>query len=228
MNVKIKTVFGELAFNMTQENALALISTAARYAEAYAVDEGVATDKRNDALPALAFAADAIAKMAIPPTHLNTKKEPNAPPSEKPAPKNRLESLFGAKADWKLPTAPAPEKEDAESGEETEPKTDGYKGFMYVECEQCGTVKGFCVKQPITYHKCECGHKTELHNLRPAHVKCECGSRFLYHTNIQSESFTINCLHCSSPVDMELGSKGTAFVTVAFSEMYKQRGTKKR
>lgn len=231
MNVKIKTVFGELAFNMTQENALALISTAARYAEAYADDEGVATDKRNDALPALAFAADAIAKMAIPPIPLNTKKEPNAPPSEKPATKSRLESLFGAKADWKLPDAPvdapAP-KEEPESGEESEPKTEGYKGFMYVECEQCGVRKGFCVKQHITFHKCECGHKTELHDLRAAHVKCECGRKFTYRTNLQSEEFTMECLHCGSPVDMELGSKGTAFVTVAFSEMYKQRGTKKR
>lgn len=224
MNVKIKTVFGELSFNMTQEDALSLISTAAKYANDFGNAED--TTKRNDALPALAYAADAIAKMAIPPIQLGTEKEPNAPPSEKPAPKSRLESLFGEKADWKLPTTPEAPKEEAESDTEAEPQT--YKGFMYVECEKCGVLKGFCVKQPITYHKCECGHKTELRNLRPALVKCECNSKFKYHTNIQSESFTINCLHCGSPVDMELGSKSNAFVSVAFSEMYKQKGTKKR
>lgn len=225
MNVKIKTVFGELSFNMTQDNALSLISTAARYAETYVDVDG--TNKRVDALPALAYAADAIAKMAIPPIHLNTEKEQNAPPVEKPAPKSRVEALFGAKADWKLPPAPAPVK-GTESGTETEPEPEKYKGFLYVECEECGALKGFCIKHPIDVHKCECGHYTRLHNLRAAHVKCECGHNFKYNTNIQSDAFTINCLHCGSPVDMELGSKSNAFVSIAFSEMYKQKGTKKR
>lgn len=225
MNVKIKTVYGELQFSMSNENALALISTAIGYSKEYADSDATDADKRNDALPALAYAADAIAKMAIPPIPLNGEKKPNAPPEEKPAPKSRLEKLFGEKADWKMPTESSP-KEDTESGAEDEPEE--YRGFMYVECEKCGTRKGFCVKSPITYHKCECGHETKLHGLRPAHVKCECNSRFTYSTNIQSGEFTINCLNCGSPVDMELGSKSTAFVSVAFSEMYKQRGTKKR
>lgn len=226
MNVKIKTVFGELSFNMTQDNALSLISMATRYANGY--EEADGTDQRNDALPALAYAADAIAKMAIPPMPLNTEKKQNAPPAEKPATKSRLESLFGAKADWKMPTEPAApaHKEDTANGAEEKPE--GYKGFLYIECEECRVLKGFCVKQPITHYKCECGHKTELHDLLPVHVKCECNSKFLYHTNIQCDAFTIECLHCGSPVDMELGGKGTAFVTVAFSEMYKQKGTKKR
>ena len=221
MNVKIKTVYGELSFTMTQENALALISTATKYSSEYA--DG--TDPRNDMIDALAYATATAAKIEKP---ANTKKEPNAPPTEKPTAKSRLESLFGAKSDWKIPEQPsaAPEPtKDTESVAEEE--TDGYKGFLYVECEECGTIKGFCVKRPIAYHKCECGHETKLTDLLPAHVKCECNSRFTYHTNIQGDAFTIDCLHCSSPVDMELNGKGTAFVTVAFSEMYKQRGSKK-
>lgn len=223
MNVKIKTVYGELSFNMTHQKALTLISTAVEYSEEYANSDVTDPDKRNDALPALAYAADAISKMAIPPMHLNGEKEPNAPPEEKPSPKSRLEKLFGEKAEWKMPAAPT---NDTESGADEEPEE--YRGFLYVECEKCGVHKGFCVKSPITYHKCECGHETKLHGLRPAHVKCECNSRFKYYTNIQSEAFTIACLHCGSPVDMELGGKRTAFVTVAFSEMYKQRGTQKK
>lgn len=221
MNVKIKTVFGELSFNMTQDNVLSLITTATKYASEYQSADG--TDQRNDALPALAYAADAIANMSIPPILLNTEKKQNAPPEEKPAPKSRVESLFGAKADWKLPTDTA-----ADTAPTEEPEPEKYKGFLYIACEECGVVKGFCVKHPIDAHQCECGHVTMLHNLRAAHVRCECNSRFTYQTNIQGDSFTMACLHCGSPVDMELGSKGTAFVTVAFSEMYKQHGTKKR
>lgn len=219
MNVKIKTVYGELSFNMTQDKALALISTAHTYDEAYA-------NERNDALPALALATEALAEVAIPPIPINTKEEPNAPPKEKPAPKSRLESLFGEKAAWKMPkepSAPAPEKETEDGAEPEE-----YKGFLYIECEKCGAIKGFCIKNPITHHKCECGHETELRGLRPAHVRCECNSRFTYSTNLRCESFTIDCLHCGSPVDMELGGKGTAFVTIAFSEMYKKKRRDKR
>ncbi len=226
MNVKIKTVYGELSFNMENADALALISAASKFAEAYAYAYSTDTDQRNDALPALMSAkivADALA-------------DKNESTAKKPATKSRLESIFGKRSEWKLPdkeqtAAPAEATEektapDTEAPVEDEPQT--YQGFMYIECEKCGALKGFCVKQPITYHRCECGHKTELHDLRAAHVKCECGSKFKYHTNIQSNAFTISCLHCDSPVDMELGSKGTAFVTVAFSEMYKQRGSGKR
>lgn len=225
MNVKIKTVFGELSFNMTQDNALALISAATKYAEQCTAE---ADKKRDDMIDALCYGK------SLPPLHLggeavNTEKAPNAPPADSPAPKSRVEKLFGAKADWKLPTdnaaAPAPEK-DTESGAEPEP--DKYQGFLYIECEKCGTLKGFCIKHPIDTYKCECGHVTILHNLLPAHVKCECNRRFKYYTNIQSDAFTIECLNCGSPADMELGGKGTAFVSVAFSEMYKQKGTKKR
>lgn len=219
MNVKIKTVYGELSLNMALDNALALIEAAHKYAEAYATE---AEQKRDDMIDALTY--------AVPSLHIGNKavkgeKESNAPPSEKPAHKSRIESLFGAKADWKLPPATSAPEEITESGADTEPQT--YKGFLYIECEECGTVKGFCIKSPIEYHKCECGHETALRNLRTAHVRCECESNFKYNTNIQRDAFTINCLHCGSPVDMELGGKGKSFVSVAFSEM-KKKGREKR
>lgn len=214
MNVKIKTVYGELSFNMAQSHVIDLIEDAHKYAETYATD----TDTRHDEVDALAYAVAAVP--AIPPLHLGGEavKSEKAP---KPAPKSRLESLFGAKDNWKLPPATSAPVEDTESGAETEPQT--YKGFLYIECEECGVVKGFCVKSPIEYHRCECGHETPLRNLRAAHVRCECDKRFTYNTNIQREEFTINCLHCGSTVDMELGAKGKAFVTVAFSEMRKNK-----
>ena len=211
MNLKIKTVHGELSFNMAMDNALALISTATRYASEY--------DGIDEPPSEILIDAKAMAK-AVAETRVG-----NAPQPPKHEAKSRLESLFGAKNEWKMPAAPEP-AQNAESGEE--PRKEEYKGFLCVECEKCGTIKGFCVKHPIDVHVCECGHGTRLHNLRPAHVKCKCGSRFLYNTNLQVDAFTISCLHCDSPVDMELGAKETAFVSVAFSEMYKQNGTKKR
>lgn len=204
MNVKIKTVYGELSFNMAQSHVIDLIEDAHKYAENYADD----TETRHDEVDALAYAVAAV-------------EPPIKPTPPKPAPKSRLVSLFGAKTDWKLPPAiPAP-VEDTESGADAEPQT--YKGFLYIECEECGAVKGFCIKSPLEYHRCECGHETPLRNLRTAHVRCECESKFKYNTNIQSDAFTINCLNCGSPVDMELGGKGKSFVSVAFSEMRKHR-----
>lgn len=87
------------------------------------------------------------------------------------------------------------------------------RGFLFVKCEACGKVKGFLSRHTLTYYQCECGHKTELHGLRFAHVDCKCGKKYTYITNLQDD-FTIDCLNCGSPVDMEMGAKGTAFVTV--------------
>lgn len=222
MNVKIKTVYGELSFNMATDNALALISTATRFASEYGGTDEPPVEILIDTRAMTKAVAES---RAIPPLTIGEKK---APPPPKPEARSRIEALFGAKDEWKMPakqTAPEP-AQDTESGDE--PRKEEYKGFLYVECEKCGTIKGFCVKHPIDVHVCECGHGTQLHNLRPAHVKCECGHRFLYHTNFQVDAFTIDCLHCGSPVDMELGAKKTAYVAVAFSEMYKERGTQKR
>lgn len=227
MNVKIKTVYGELSFNMSQANALAIIASAHDFARGYVGD---CEDRPHDGIDAVAYAMDAaaIAKAARPVVDNMLKpamRLDDAPAVKKNA--SRLESLFGNRDAWSMPakeTAPEPEPK---ADEEQEGEPESYKGFLYIECEECHAIKGFHVKYPLTYHKCECGHETELRNLRPAHVKCECGYRFTYNTNLQCEEFTIDCLHCGSPVDMELGAKATAFVTVAFSEEYKHRGEKR-
>lgn len=206
MNVKIKTVFGEMSFSMAEDKALSLLGLAISYSH----EDGdvVNTERRNDALPALSYAAEAVAKVA----------EADAGEKQKPmtktAAKSRLEKLFGSKSEWSMPAAQPAPAQDADDRDEEEEES--YKGFLYVECEECKKVKGFCVKQPITYHKCECGHETPLRNLIPAHVKCVCESRFTYNTNLQVSAFTIECLHCGAPVDMELGAKAKAFVTVGW------------
>lgn len=183
MNVQIKTAFGKMFFDMTQDSALALINQATIYANG---------DNNNVAAP--------VGKAA----------EPARPrtddPIKKDAPRSRAETMFGDRNKWDMP---AVGKGNAERPDGQE----AYKGFLYIRCEECGEVKGFNAKFPQTYFQCNCGHRTELRNLRTAHVNCKCGRSFTYKTNLEYD-FTIPCLSCGSPVDLELGAKKTAFVTI--------------
>ena len=185
MKVKITTDFGEMAFDMPQGAALDLIDRAMR-----AASESEAKTAWTPALEPLA------------------KADPAPTPAEKAAPRSRAESMFGSREGWNMPAA-GNGKSNAErlDGKET------YKGFLFIRCEERGEVKGFYAKYPMTYHQCGCGHRTELHDLRPAYVSCKCGETFKYMTNLEYD-FTIPCKACGSPVDMEMGAKGTAFVTV--------------
>lgn len=89
-----------------------------------------------------------------------------------------------------------------------------YKGFLLIECEECGAVKAFCAKRETYGFKCSCGHETPLENLRPLFMHCKCGKSFRYKTNVTAQTITHTCLNCKAPVDMELNSKGNAYVTV--------------
>lgn len=92
---------------------------------------------------------------------------------------------------------------------------DTYKGFMYIECEGCGSVRGYFAKNPQQYYHCACGHSTHLRNLKTMYPKCgKCGSTFKYMTNCDDPVLTYTCLDCGAPIDMELNSKGTTYVTV--------------
>ena len=115
--------------------------------------------------------------------------------------------MFGPKESW--------------SGSSTqEAKTDpgdGVKGFLLIRCPECGEIRGFCSKQPITITSCRnCETEIPLGDLLPAYVKCgKCGSQFKYRTNISDkEPFTFECLDCEAPIDLQLNSRGTAIVTI--------------
>lgn len=201
MKLQIKSEHAVMEFEMTHANALSLIGMAIKYAR------GESPDTEPAALPQEVTAAEVKEEQPA-----KTEEQLAAPPAEKPAPHSRLESLFGDRSKWNMPAADSKKKVNSRIREGQEE----YKGFMYIECEACGKVKGFCTKNYIRYHRCECGHENEL-NCRPAHVKCKCGETFTYNTNIQRDEFTIDCLTCGAPVDMTLGAKGTAFVTVGYS-----------
>lgn len=78
-----------------------------------------------------------------------------------------------------------------------------YKGFLYIKCKHCGAIKGFNAKKPLTGYACtECGEITELDDLEPLRVQCECGGDFRYMTNIDADMFDVECLRCGTPVSV--------------------------
>lgn len=95
-----------------------------------------------------------------------------------------------------------------------EPDRDGYKGFLGIQCEDCGNTKWFCTKKPIRSYICDCGHTTELHDLKPLYAECRCGQRSKYQTNIAEDRTSLNCLSCGGLIRFKLNQTGTAFVTV--------------
>ena len=104
---------------------------------------------------------------------------------------SRAETMFGPKETWAIP--------DRAEAEETTPKT--YKGFLLIRCAQCGELRGFCAKQPISSYRCAtCNGETPLHDLTSAHIRCKCGKHFKYRTNFEEDVFTYSCLSCGAPV----------------------------
>lgn len=137
--------------------------------------------------------------------HVSQERPKEVQPENKP--RRRIESLFG---DFRGSQAKAAEKQ--ETPEEREPEE--YRGFLLIKCEHCGKIRGFCAKTPIAEHRCECGGRTKLHDLKPAYLKCKCGGQYKYKTNITDETFEYNCLNCGSPVDLELNSRRNTYVTI--------------
>ena len=75
---------------------------------------------------------------------------------------SRVERMFGARDTWKSADP------DADQGP--------YRGFLIVQCEECGAIKAFCTKHETYGYKCgECGHETPLEKLRPLFMHCKCG-----------------------------------------------------
>ena len=148
------------------------------------------------------------------------------PPSEPEQLLSRVERLFGRRESWPNATAAATPSQDkpkaeAEETEDTGPEASfsrrAVKGFLIVECENCGQTREFCSRAWITSNRCHsCGHVTTLDKtyMRPAYAKCKCDREFKYQTNATGDTITINCIACGSPIDMQLNGRGTAYVTL--------------
>lgn len=105
--------------------------------------------------------------------------------------------------------------DDPDKDEYPIPVPEGYSGFLYIKCEHCGQIHAFCAKHKLTYHKCpDCGNKTDLEDLTPLFMQCECGKRSKYLTNMDEFAFDINCIECGSPVSVKYNSKRGTYETI--------------
>lgn len=113
-------------------------------------------------------------------------------------------------------TAEAVVEVQEKAGEESEPKiiSSGYGGFLYMKCPVCGKVKGFCAKTRLINYRCECGAVSKMRNMVPLFLKCECGRRAKYLTNMTGHQFDIVCYDCGAPVAVEWNGKKGIYETI--------------
>lgn len=118
---------------------------------------------------------------------------------------------------------PAAIPEETPVKEETEPAAGQevhqlyyYRGFLYIECRKCGAIHGFNTKPEIGEYICnKCGGVTPFDEpLKELYVNCECGKRFKYMTNLQSDMFDIRCINCGQPVPVGYNWKKEIYQTI--------------
>lgn len=69
-----------------------------------------------------------------------------------------------------------------------------------------------------------CGRNTELRNLKPMYVNCECGNNTRYMTNMTEETFDAKCLNCKAPVAEVYNPIKGIYATIGFeSKKHKKR-----
>lgn len=185
MNVKIITdLSGEMQFDMAEDKVMQLIGAATMYAADSTTNETVTTHWADGEI---------------------VSQEVVREPETKKKPTSRVESLFG---DYRsrIPISavmPAVKKNE-----------ESYRGFLLIQCEDCGKLRGFYAKTPQTHYFCECGNETKLENLLPVFLNCKkCGDGFKYMTNVKDYDFTYGCLHCGATAYLTLNQKGNAYIT---------------
>lgn len=186
MQITMITPFGEMKFDMAATAASEIIQTAFKYAARY----------EEQGEPAEVAPAPPVVRQEPPELHKTNER-----------PHRRVDSLFGGYSGLMGQASEEKQPEEAREPEE-------YKGFLLIKCEKCGKIRGFCAKTPTNKHRCECGHITELHDLKRAYLECKCGGRYKYNTNVTDDTFDYPCLNCGSPVDMELNKRRNAYVTI--------------
>jgi ribosomal protein S27E len=108
--------------------------------------------------------------------------------------------------------------------ERPEPQAGGYTGFLYVECEHCGDIHGFCAKRPLQVYRCEkCGGRTPLEDLKRLRVVCECGGKFGYNTNMTAGMTDVACFKCGNPVSVEWSERRQRYQPIGFGPGRKGR-----
>ena len=90
------------------------------------------------------------------------------------------------------------------------------KGFLHIQCPQCGRARSVFAKEPITEFRCRCGNAVPLpERMTRAFVSCpSCEREVRYLTNRTDEGFTLRCFACSAPVDLEYNVRKGLYETL--------------
>lgn len=207
MNLTLKTELGEFKFALSQTSVIYLLSLAQKLEDEGdpRTDINVVDDNIN---PNVDNVMSELDELRFPPEE--TADEERSFPEE--AEQEEEHEDFGEL----LEEYEQKKKREWNEAQQVAGPPDGkYKGFLYIKCDHCGEVRGFCAKQPIDEYRCsECGGKTKLKGLRRMFLNCECGKSYRYYTNETAEVVTNNCINCGTPVDMMLNSRRTAYTTI--------------
>lgn len=207
MKIDIVTPYGNNKFDLGVNEVTALIQKAYEYSEKKSKEEPESEGIAETLQEAVAEAWGVVGDKEREKIRLQKEHGETADMDvQKPRKKSRNDSLFGE--GWKEAIHNGYEQKDYDPH-----NTEGYKGFLYIKCPVCGKEKGFCAKNSIIEHRCECGHKTLLEYLKPMYVHCDCGKEFKYLTNIDEDTFNYKCINCGNIVKIRINSRGTAYVT---------------
>lgn len=90
-----------------------------------------------------------------------------------------------------------------------------YKGYLYMECEDCGRRMWYPARVPTDRHRCECHHKTVLRDVVMMYVTCpKCGIKRTYRTNINAQTISYDCPVCHAPMDIMYNERTGAYETI--------------
>ncbi len=97
-----------------------------------------------------------------------------------------------------------------------EPNESGYKGFMLIQCEHCGKIKGYCIKEKQNQYFCtDCKEITKFKdNMKRLYLNCGCGTTSGYWTNIIADIMDVNCIECGAPVPVKYNDKKNIYETL--------------
>lgn len=89
-------------------------------------------------------------------------------------------------------------------------------GFVYIQCPKCKFTRGLFIKNQTTMRCLECDSEIDLtkEDLIPLYLRCECGNRLNYLTNITDKMTDVECKKCGYLVPVAYNPHGNKYDTI--------------
>lgn len=90
----------------------------------------------------------------------------------------------------------------------------GYRGFLILDCEGCGSEYITNARQPMEESVCRvCGHVTRLEEMAAVEMCCpDCGKTWWYKTNSEQADVSASCITCGAVMVSEWDRKLRRYV----------------